>query len=56
MAVSLDPDNLLPCDIHSQFPHSLRQYDSIFKPDLPGNNDAVGPITAHINMGPVEPP
>ena len=56
MDVSLGPDNLLPCEIRNQFLHSLRQYDPVFKPDLPGYNGAVGPIQARVNMGPVEPP
>ena len=54
--VGLDPDNLLPCEIRNQFLHSLLQYDRVFKPDLPGYNGTVGPIQAHVNMGPVEPP
>ena len=55
MAVNVDPDNLLPCETRTQFLQSLRQYDRVFKSDLPRYNGAVGPIHAHVNKGPVEP-
>ena len=55
-AVTLDPDNLLSTTMRSQFQQTLRKYDNVFKPDIPGYNGAAGPIEARVNMGPVEPP
>lgn len=50
--VRLDPDHLLSEDIRNQFQQTLHK----FNPDIPGYNGTAGPIQAHVNMGPVEPP
>ena len=55
-AVRLDPDNLLPPSIQSQFRELLTRYDRVFDPAITGYNGAVGPFQARGNMGPVEPP
>ena len=55
-AVRLDPDNLLPPSIQSQFRELLTRYDRVFDPAITGYNGAVGPFQARVNMGPVEPP
>ena len=54
--VQVDPDNLLPQDVKSQFQSLLIEYDSIFDPKIKGYNDSAGPFKAKVNMGPVEPP
>ena len=54
--VALDPDNLLPPDIKSNFRNLLIQYDSVFDPAITGYNGAFGPLQAKVNIGPVEPP
>ena len=55
-AVRLDPDDLLPPSIQSQFRELLTRYDRVFDPAITGYNGAVGPFQARVNMGPVEPP
>lgn len=55
-SVSLDPDHLLSNDIRSKFQQTLQKFDDVFKPDIPGYNGVAGPVQAHVNMGPVEPP
>ena len=55
-AVRLDPDNLLPPSIQSQFRELLTRYDHVFDPAITGYNGAVGPFQGRVNMGPVEPP
>jgi len=55
-SVTIDPDNLLPQPMRDQFQQVLQKYDGVFGPDIPGYNGAAGPIEAHVNMGPVEPP
>ena len=55
-SASLDPDHLLSDDIRSQFQQTLLKFDDVFKPDIPEYNGAAGPIQAHVNMGPVDPP
>ena len=54
--VQVNPDNLLPQDVKSQFQSLLIEYDSIFDPKIKGYNGAAGPFKAKVNMGPVEPP
>ncbi|KAK3746301.1 hypothetical protein QZH41_004542 [Actinostola sp. cb2023] len=54
--VRLDPDNLLPQEVRTQFQSLLDEYDSVFDPNITGYNGAAGPFEAKVNMGPVEPP
>ena len=54
--VHLDPDNILPTDIVVKFRSTLREYDSIFNPNIKGYNGASGPFEAKVNMGPTQPP
>ena len=55
-AVEVDPDNILPDSIRTQFRHVLQTHDDVFNPTIIGYNGAAGPVQAAVNMGPVQPP
>ena len=55
-SVQVDPSNILPNEIRSQFKTLHAEYDEVFNPQFTGYNGAVGPFEATVNMGPVEPP
>ena len=55
-SVSIDPDNILPEDLHLKLQQILQTYDRVFDPDITGYNGAAGPIQASVNIGPVQPP
>ena len=54
--IELDRDNLLTDDTRKQFRDLHRRFDSVFDPTIVGYNGHVGPFTATVNMGPVQPP
>ena len=54
--IQLDPDNVLPLDIKSQFETLHNEFDHIFSPEFKGYNGASGSFQGVVNMGPVEPP
>lgn len=54
--VILDPDQILPNDVRSEFQSVLEEYDHVFDPIYKGYNGASGPFKAVVNMGPVLPP
>lgn len=54
--VRIDPDSILTEEMRSRFRHLLHQHDIVFNPNFSGYNGAAGPIKAHVNMGPVQPP
>lgn len=54
--VRVDPDDILPPKIKSQFSSLLMEFDSVFDPNITGYNGASGPFQACVNMGPVQPP
>ena len=54
--VKLDPDNILPNKMRSEFQDLLQTYDDVFDPSITGYNGDVGPFEAVVNMGPVQPP
>lgn len=51
--VQVDPDNMLFDNQKAGFRNFLIKFDNIFNPNF---NDAVGPLEAKVNMGPVQPP
>ena len=55
-AVKVDPDNILPYTIRSQFRQVLQTHDEVFNPTMVGYNGTAGPVQASVNMGPVQPP
>ena len=55
-AVKVDPDNILPDTICSQFRQVLQTHDEVFNPTIVGYNGTAGPVQASVNMGPVQPP
>ena len=54
--VTIDPDNILPPTVVSSFKKINEEFNDVFRPDFKGYNEAVGPISVVVNMGPVEPP
>lgn len=54
--VALDPDNILPAVVRSQFQSLHEQYDSVFDPEFKGYNGSAGHFESVVNMGPVQPP
>lgn len=54
--VRIDPDNILPPFIRSQFADLMDEYASVFNPSFPGYNGAKGPIKGVVNIGAVQPP
>lgn len=55
-SVSIDPDNILPEDLHLKLQQVLQTCDRVFDPDITGYNGTAGPIQAYMNIGPVQPP
>ena len=55
-AVTVDPDNILPDSLRSQFRQLLQAHDDVFNPTIVGYNGAAGPVEATVNVGPVQPP
>ena len=55
-AVTVDPENILPDSLRSQFRQVLQAHDYVFNPTIVGYNGAAGPVEATVNMGPVQPP
>ena len=55
-AVKVDPDNILPDTIRSQFRQVLQTHDEVFNPTIVGYNGTAGRVQASVNMGPVQPP
>ena len=55
-AVRVDPDNLLPPEVQTEFRALLDTFDTVFDPNFSGYNGAAGPFEAKVNMGPVMPP
>ena len=54
--VQLDPHGILPTKAKQAFSDTLREFDDVFSPSLPGYNGKAGPFQAVVNMGPVLPP
>ena len=55
-AVEVDPDNILPDTIRNQFREVLQTHDEVFNPAIVGYNGIACPVSASVNMGPVQPP
>ena len=55
-AVEVNPDNILPDTIRSQFREVLQTHDKVFNPAIAGYNGIAGPVQASVDMGPVQPP
>jgi len=55
-SVQVDPDRILPQVVRANFQSLLKEYDSVFDPQLPGYNRSTGPYKAIVIMGPVKPP
>jgi hypothetical protein len=54
--VQLDPHGVLPTKANKAFSDTLREFDKVFSPSLPGYNGKTGPFQTVVNMGPVSPP
>ena len=54
--VQLDPNDILPPEVKTQFRSLLSDFDHVFDPNIKGYNGAVGQFEAIVNMGPVQPP
>jgi hypothetical protein len=54
--VQLDPHGILPTKAKQAFSDTLREFDDVFSPSLPGYNGKAGPFQAVVNIGPVLPP
>ena len=54
--ISLDPDSILPNDIHCEFEFLHANYDSVFDRSFSGYNGKAGNLKAIVNMGPVQLP
>lgn len=54
--VTLDPDDIMPPNVHSSFRAALERFDSVFDPKYKGYNGYYGDFKAVVNMGPVLPP
>ena len=54
--IALDPDNILPAKIKSQFQQINNTFDNVFNPKIAKYNGKSGNIEATVNMGPSLPP
>ena len=52
----VDPDGLMSPSEKAAFSSLLKEFQTVFDPNIVGCNGAAGPIEGVVNMGPVEPP